>query len=152
MAGTDIRFNSANFRSAIRSAMIMGLPNHVSERATFKWAVQNDYAYEDPNTRPYDWTSNPVTSTVHPDVQIPVAIEFTIRSSTGAGDTMFGKMQQSRLVLTILDEDMAAIEGAQIVSIAGDEYEIDFTEPPTGLFDVTIYRIHCTHGASKAEP
>ena len=43
----------------------------------------------------------------------------------------------------MLDVDYADVEGAEWVRLGGNTYDVLFVEPPMGLFDVTIYRIHC---------
>lgn len=144
MAGSDPGFNAAAFRDAIHFAMNMGLPNATNERATFKWSPSSTYDQNDPNFRPYDWTSNPITTDSHDDVQIPVAAEFGLRGGAGSGDTVVGKFDQARVILTVLDTDYTEVEGADQVLLGENTYYVDFVEPPIGLFDVTIYRIHCT--------
>jgi hypothetical protein len=146
MAGTtDSRaagFDAAGFRSAIRFAMNMGLPNATSERATFKWSTVRTFATADPAGSPYDFSSTPTASVTHADVLIPVAVEFSARPA-GSRDTAVGQFDSSRAVLTVLDEDYALVAGADLVLLGQNTYEIQFVGPPVGLFDVTIYQLFC---------
>lgn len=144
MAGSEPGFDPIAFRTAIRFAMNMGLPNASEERATFQWTSSHTYDQNDPNYRPYDWTSNPITTDSHPDVQVPVAVEFSLRATSSSGDTAVGKFENSRVIITALDEDYEEIRGADQVLLGENTYYVDFVEPPIGLFEVTVYRIHCT--------
>lgn len=141
MAGTDPRFPAQRFRDAIRFAMHMGLPNAVQERITFRWTTQKTFSTHDPAGRPYNWGSTPATTTSHADVLIDCAVEFTARPA-GTRDTALGEFDTSRAVVTILDEDIDSVSGADTAIIGGNEYEILFTAPPMGLFEVTVYQLY----------
>lgn len=141
MAGTNAGFNAAQFRTAIKNAMHMGLPSDTTERATFKWMPVRAFSVEDPGSKPYNWTSTPTSETLHVDVQIDCAIEFVSRPA-GSRDTPVGQFDASRATLTVLDVDYPSIEGATHVAIGGNTYEIQFVGPPLGLFDVTVYQLY----------
>ena len=151
MAGTtDPRasgFDAATFRDSIQFAMNMGLPETTSERVTFRWTPEKDWRIEDPGGNPYDYSStNAPTNTVAPaDVQVDAAVEFVTRT-TLSGGTAIGEFNTPRAVITLLDVDYAQIEGADKVLLGGNTYYVDFVAPPMGLFDVTIYQIHCSAG------
>lgn len=143
MAGTDPRFNAANFRTNIRFAMTMGLPESTSDRATFQWDTRRTFLTPDAGGEPFDWTATAATTTTYPDVRIPCAVEST------AGPSVNGPMGQfdvSRVVITVLDTDFALLTVGGVfanrVLLGQNSYEIDFIAPPLGLFDVTIYQIH----------
>jgi len=123
--------------------MIMGLPSNVSERATFRWPTNRTYTIADPAQNPYDWTETPLTETHHADVQIPVAVEFTSRTSQGGSNDIGTQFDTSRVVLTVLDEDYAQVEGATEVLLGGNTYLIQFVAPPMGLFEVTVFQVYC---------
>ena len=134
-------FDATKFRNAVRSAMEMGLPNTVSERATFRWNVERTFSYQDEATNPYDWTDTPVTEVTHADVLIPVAVEFTARPA-GTTDTPIGQFDTARAVVTILDTDYPDVAGADQVILGGNTYSIQFVAPPIGLFTVTVYQMY----------
>ena len=142
MAESNPDFDPAGFRDAVRFAMNMGLPNTVSERATFRRSSRKDYAIEDPAGRPYDFTDSPTRTVTQRDVQVPVAVEFAARPS-GSFRTTLGEFDSSRAIVTVLDEDYALIEGSDQVLLGGNVYEVQFIAPPIGLFDVTVYQLHC---------
>lgn len=121
--------------------MNMGLPNATVERATFKWETVRTYTTADPAGNPYDYTATPAATVTHADVSIPVAVEFSARPA-GSRDTSVGQFDASRAVITVLDEDYEQVEGADIVMLGENTYEIEFVGPPLGLFDVTIYQIY----------
>lgn len=134
-------FNAAEFRDAIKFAMRMGLPESVNERATFRWSTEKTYGNADPSGQPYSWSTAPSDVESHPDVQIDVAVEFQ-RYSSGEGNTSVGQFQTTSVVLTVLDEDYALIEGADKVLLGGNVYTIEYVAPPFGLFEVTVYQIY----------
>lgn len=144
MAGSSSLFDATLFRSQIRATMTMGLPGTVADRATFRWTPNKTYSKQDSDAKPWTWTEVSVTDVVHSDVQIPVALEI-LRTVEQAG-TSLGDFNIPKVILTILDVDYALVVGADVVLLGQDEYNIDFVEPPIGLFDVTVYRLHLRSG------
>lgn len=144
-SSTDARaagFNAAEFRDAIKFAMNMGLPETESERATFRWNVDRTFAVADSGGVPFSKAEVPVTEVEHDDVQVDVAVEFT--NVRGADITnAVGQFNTARAVITVLDEDYALIEGANMVLLGGNTYDIKFVRPPVGLFAVTVYQLDC---------
>lgn len=134
-------FDSDGFRDAIRNTMMMGMPNATSERVTFRWSELKTFAKHDASGRPLDWYANPTVNITQPDVEVPVAIEFSARRSM-SGATNVGDFDNPRAILTLLDVDFELVEGADKVIIDGSEYTVEFVEPPVGLFDVTVYTMH----------
>jgi hypothetical protein len=143
MAGTDAGFDATEFRDAIRFAMRMGAPEDPSERATFRWTKQQTFAVADVGGSTYDWSATPASTTQHPDVQVDVAVEFSARPAA-TRDEAAGQFDESRVTLTLLDEDYANVRGASEVILGGNTYNIDFVGPPMGLFEVTVYSVFCT--------
>lgn len=138
--GFGAGFDADLFRESIRAAMTMGLPNTVSERATFRWHPQRTFAKSDPTGKPYDLSAAPVSDTTPEDVQIPCAVEFSARPA-GSMETALGEFDTSRVIITLLDVDMPLISGADEVILGGNTYDIQFLGPPIGLFDVTVYQL-----------
>lgn len=136
-------FPSAQFRDAIKFAMNMGLPNTVSERATFRWKVESTYSEADPGGTPYDLTAAPTSTDAPADVRIDCAVEF-VSTTNASGGTAVGDFDVARVVLTVLDTDFVLIDGADQVLLGQNIYDINFVAPPMGLFDVTIYQIYAT--------
>lgn len=143
MAGSNSSFNAALFRNSIKAAMVMGLPNTVSERATFRWTPEYTYSTSDPGGTPYDLEAIPTATEAPEDVQVDCAVEFVSRANASGG-TALGPFDVARAVITVLDTDYASIVGADQVLLGGDEYKVDFVAPPMGLFEVTIYQIYCS--------
>lgn len=146
MAGTtDPRaagFNAAEFRSAVKFAMNMGLPDSVAERATFRWETERTWSIADSGGEPFNIHEDPASETDHEDVQIDVAVEFANVRGADTGLSV-GEFTSGRALITVLDEDMTSIEGADVVLLGGNTYDIKFIRPPIGLFDVTIYQLDC---------
>lgn len=144
MAGTSALFDAAAFRTAIRATMTMGLPGSVADQATFRWSEVKSFTKQDSDAKPWLWTAATITDVVHADVQVPVAMEI-LRTVQQEG-TSIGDFNVTRVILTLLDVDYDLIVGADVVLLGQNTYNIDFIEPPIGLFDVTVWRIHCRAG------
>lgn len=136
-------FDADEFRTQIRNTMIMGLPEDELERPTFRWSVRRSYAIKDGGGNPYNFSSVPESVEEHEDVQVPVAVEFAARS-TFASNLPTGQVENSKIIITILDVDYALVDTADQIVCNGDTYNIDFVAPSTGLFSVTVYEIHAT--------
>jgi hypothetical protein len=126
--------------------MTMGLSNVSNEQPTFVFNPTG-YTYPpgtqlDENGKPYD-LSVMATPTVLASIQVPCAIEW------GSGKTVdyriepVGDFQDGDMVLTLLDTDYNQVKAADYVMMGNQKYEIRFLEPQFGLFDVSVYRIHC---------
>lgn len=140
MAGSNSAFDPANFRTVIRDTMTMGLPENEADRATFRWSPTRTYVEQDSSANPWDWTDSATTTVEHDDVQVPVALEFA-RTNEQSG-TALGQFDTPRVILTLLDEDYDQVVGADVVLLGQNTYRWEFTEPPIGLFEVTVYRLH----------
>lgn len=135
-------FDADGFRAIIKSTMQMGSPNAVSEKVTFRWPVMYDYGVGvklDPTGRPYDLASAAQATPQHEDVLVDCAVEFIYQAPTG---TPIGEFDHPRVKITLLDVDYELIEGATKVLLGGSTYDIEFVEPPVGLFAVTVYSLH----------
>ena len=144
-SSTDTRaagFNAAEFRDAIKFAMHMGLPETESERATFRWNVERTFTVSDAGGVPFEKGRTPCTEVEHADGLVDVAVEFTNIRGTEATNAV-GQFNTARAVITVLDEDYALIEGANMVLLGGNTYDIKFVRPPVGLFAVTVYQLDC---------
>jgi hypothetical protein len=134
-------FDADVFRTQIRNAMTMGLPESSEDRATFRWRTTKTFARADRGGSPYDFSEPAASVTAKPDVQVPVAVEFHTNSTVDRGTAM-GRFDPTRAVITVLDEDYKQVEGANEVLLGGTSYDVQYVSPPMGLFSVTIYQIH----------
>lgn len=136
-------FNADAFRNAITSTMQMGMPGGAAEMATFQWRTGKTYGVEaDSSGVPFDFTASPTSTSPHADVIVPVALEFSGNVSGVTELTPDGSFENPYAVLTLLDIHHSQIVGANTVLLGGNTYVIRYTEPPIGLFEVTVYRIH----------
>lgn len=141
MAGTDAGFDAGAFRTAIRFAMNMGSPNLTAEKATFRWTRQQTFNPQDPAHRPYNWTQTPATDTTPADVVLDeVAVEFA--TNRAGGGTAVGEFVPLRATVTLLDEEYAQVEGADMVLLGGHTYAISMTTV-VALFSVDVYQMFC---------
>lgn len=136
-------FDAAEFRDGVKFAMSMGLPDDTSERLTFRWRDDKTYTTADPTGKPYDYSDTPSRTVTKDDVQITAGVKFISRA-TSAANTPVGQMDLPRVIVTILDEDYDSVSDADEIVLDGNTYTIDYWEPPTGLFDVTIYNVHAS--------
>jgi hypothetical protein len=138
-------FNEAGFRDAIKFAMQMGLPEDESLRATFVWSSKKSFASADRAGRPYSFDAEPLSEQNFEAIQVDCAVQWVDRSAQ-ADFNAIGSFDSPRAVLTLLDVDFDKIQVYGVspdkVLLGGSTYNIQFTEPPVGLFGVTVHRIH----------
>lgn len=140
MAGTDVGFDAAAFRTAIKTAMVMGSPNTVALKATFQWRKAQTFATQDPAGRPYNLTAPPVTDTTPSQVVLDeVAVEYAVPDARG---TTVGEIVPRTATVTLLDEQYAQVQGADFVLLSGRTFEIT-TVTALALFEVNVYQLHC---------
>jgi hypothetical protein len=149
VAGTNPAFDAGLFRNAIRQSMQMGMPSNLAEQLKWHWKRDTEYVPQDPTQNPYEWTQTPVVDLPgnpdEPDGEriVDYAIEFSARPA-GSQETVFGQFDTSRAIVTLLDTDYAIIRSADYCSIDGAIYDIDFSAPPLGMFEVTVYQVFLT--------
>lgn len=141
MAGSDTGFVAAEFREAIRFAMLMGSPNAIQEKATFRWNKAHTFDPQDPARRPYHWNEAVVTDTTPPDVVLDhVAIEYH-PSRTNAG-TDVGSFVPLKADMTLLDQDFALVAGADQVIVGGNTWLV-VAITMQALFSVDVHTLYC---------
>lgn len=141
MAGSDPGFDPNAFREAIEFAQLMGMPPEAERQATFYFPDTVTWdARTDDSGLPFDPGASQ-TVVAGDAVRVPCAIEF--RSDLGDVEwTELGILQPTRVIVELLDVHHAMVEGCSHVMIDGDRYNYRFTEPPAGLFEVGIFRLH----------
>jgi hypothetical protein len=143
-----VTFDAAGFRTQIKLAMGMGMPDDPAQRLTWHWNTADTYTAADPANEPYDWTETPTTSVPgNPSaptgvLQVDYALQFTPGRNTEGTGTDLGNFDVTRAVVTLLDVDYDQIKDADYASIGDTIYDINFSAPPEGLFDVTVYTIY----------
>ncbi len=147
--GASVGFSGAEFRENIRFAMQMGAPTATQEKVTFCWNREKTYDPQDHRRRPYDFTQPTVTDEPgNEDIPsgsttVDCAVEFLPRNTSGT-ENQVGNFSAPRIIVTLLDEEYATIEGFDYAMIDGSTYNPEYTAPPLGLFEVTVYQIHLT--------
>lgn len=144
MAGSSADFPAAEFRQGIRDAMVMGLPNAVSARPTFRWDDRPTYATTSVTGIPLDLAGAPTANEELPDVQVPCAVEL-LDANGQPIETPVANFHAARARLTFLDVDWAKLlpggRRFDSVLIDGNEYRFDVQPPTQGLFDVDIIQV-----------
>jgi hypothetical protein len=140
MAGSDTGFDATEFRDAIHFAMLMGSPNQIADKATFKWTKVQTFNPQDPAHHPYRWNETVLTDTTHADVTLDeVAVEY--RAARTESGTDVGTFNALKAVMTMLDEDYVLVEGATEVTLGPATWNI-ITITQEALFGVDVYSLH----------
>ena len=155
-------FDETAFRDAITNTMLMGIPENTAERLTFWWRRAQTFSPDDPAGNPYDWTSPPIIDNPGnpnlPDpgdqqgatptgaiadqsLVVPYALEFSARPA-GSSNTVFGEIDASRAVVTMLETSFTQIATADYATISNSRYRIQFSAPPVGLFGVSVHTLY----------
>lgn len=139
MAGTDLGFDAAAFRTAIHFAMVMGSPNVTAEKATFKWTRKQTFNPQDPAKRPYHWNETVLTDVTHADVVLDeVAISY--RTARSESSTDVGSFDPLKATITMLDVDYAKVVGADAVHYGTSNWDI-VAITQEALFGVDVFNL-----------
>jgi len=141
MAGEDPTgaFNGDEFRTTIRGVMLMGLPNAVEDRPTFRFEPALVYEDVDYEGSPFEWETVPTGGEESREpVQTLCAVE-TIGQGEASEGTNIGTFDMNRARLYILDEDWVEISDFTSVLLSGSEYLRIKELPILGLFDVDVH-------------
>lgn len=145
-------FDADLFRTAIHTAMQIGIPGTVSQRVSFQWDTEDTYITADTRDDPYDWTDSPTSSVSAPDIPasltVPVAIEF-FDAKSSSGQTTIGDFDIGTIRITMLDTEYALLTDANLglpdtVIVDGNTYTVDYFSPPIALFTVTTHTAFCS--------
>lgn len=140
MAGLSSSIDTAAIRTLLRQTMLIGAPPNPADGVTFRWSTQQTAAGPtDPTGVPYDFTSTPASVVTQPDVQVPCSVRYTAGQYA---ETPLGDFDTTRPVLTLMDVDYLAVQGADKVLIGGQVYSIAYVAPPEGLYDLTVWTIY----------
>lgn len=114
MAGVIPGFDAVGFRTGIRLAMTMSLPNDPLRQPRFVIAgALTPSPTHDSEGVPWDIEQDMAAPT-DTGVRVPCAIQWTERSE----DTrMFGPLQPGQVEITLLDEEYAQVEGFTYVEL-----------------------------------
>lgn len=147
MAGHDPNFDPGGFRAAIKSTMQMGVPTDLNERLVWHFKNITSYSNQDPALKPYDWTTPPSLD-VPSDPDTPTGeriVDYALEFARTTGQqSEVGAFDATRLVVTLLDVDYEQIKQADYATIGRVHYDIDYSGPPMGLFEVTVYQVFLT--------
>ncbi len=139
MAGTRRGFDGDTFRNGIRVAMGMGMPPDTADQPEFHWKdVTSSETPASTDGVPFD--PNTVEARTSPT---PVKVTCGIRYVDAAGvQTNLGLLTPAGVILSLLDEEYARVEGCDWVVIAGTKYTYLRTAIPGGMFSVASYEMH----------
>jgi hypothetical protein len=135
-------FDADAFRDGIGIAMAVGMPPELEDQPTFVTPapVVDTGVDRDESGVAFDWTAPRTKDGEDTNTQVPAAVEYFDMDGQLAN---FGSMSASKVVLTLLDRDYELVKGFSYVIIGGNKYTYERTEPPIGMVDVAIWRIHC---------
>jgi hypothetical protein len=129
MAGTQAGFDEKAFRDAVTFVQTMALPAVAAEQPTFYFQVDPELGF-DPTA---------ATQTNRTSVRVPCAVEYLDAQGLPSN---FGILTPANLKVTVLDSYYEQVRGCHSVVIGEDRYFYRRTEPPSGLFGVTLYVLH----------
>lgn len=145
MAGANPSFDAATFRDGILTAMRMGAPPEVSQRATFLFRRGAQRYFRDGEEIPpprLDQEGKPLDPTIRVEsvparepLQTDCAVEF---ESATADEVPVGNFRPAKVVITLLEEEYEQVQDAIEVRLGGDVYVIGYQRPPMGLFQVGV--------------
>lgn len=135
-------FDADEFRDGIWTAMAVGLPPELEDQPAFVTPapIFDTGDERDSDGISFDWAKPRARNGKDVVTQVPCAIEYTDMDGKIVN---FGMVAASKVVLTLLDNDYELVKGFGYVVIGGNKYSYERTEPPIGMVDVTIWRVHC---------
>lgn len=140
-------FDEANFRSAIRETMRMGMPPNDDHKLRWFWRRNQTFVPDSPGGSPYDWTqpAEPDTAgnpTGDPeDDGLIVDYAFDFNAGGGGQVTPLGSVDPSKITVTLFDVDYDRVKTADYCLIGTTRYIIQFSAAPYALFNVTMHDI-----------
>lgn len=140
MAGTNSGFDAAAFNDAIHTVMEMAAPPITADRAKFYFPKTTTAPAHSGDGVPWDPADSP-TVTQQAAIVVPCAVE-TVEAADQA--TRLGIERPNRLKVTLLDAEYQQVKGCEYLVMAGDRYDYRFTDPPTGLFDASVWTMWFT--------
>lgn len=134
--------DAADFRTAIRDTMQMGVPQDSALRPTFYFPVTTSYpagTILDSEGRPIDPR---IQGTAHQKEaeQPPCTVEYASDTTNQGG--LVGTNWDGRAVITIFDIDYTLVADAIEVDLSGKRYMIQ-ERTATGLGSCTVYQLLC---------
>ena len=146
--GFSSAFDSSLFNNAIRFAMQMGAPLQEELRPTFVFASAgvSYWRGEDEVLNPrVDRDGSPLDPEIEerqvPPRRIQVDCAVEVERGALAGETPVGNFQQTRLVVTLLEEQYAQVKGCASCEYNGDNYLYAFEPDNFGLFDAGVHTL-----------
>lgn len=136
-------FDADAFRDGIWTAMAVGLPPELEDQPAFVTPAPVVDTGDERDSDGVAFDPSKQRTKIGPDTvtQVPAAIEYFDADGTVG---TFGLTTPSKVILTLMDEDYEAVKGFSYVVIGGNKYLYRKTEPPLGMVDVAIWRVHCS--------
>lgn len=147
--GISVNFPTETFNNAIRFAMQMAAPMEEYKRVTFIMPVSGLPTYwkngNPVNSPRVDRDGNPLDAEIERRDPVPEEIQvdcaWEIVGGGGDDETPVGAFQQTRLVVTLLEEQYQEIVGCQAVRYNGDDYLYAYEPDNYGLFDAGVHTL-----------
>lgn len=133
-------------REQWRRTMVMGLPAEDTEKPTFVFEREVEFARHDTEGSPWDWEAAPIAESSPASVQPICAYEFfSPLGRQGSFLTEVGEFNPTTVVFTLLEDEFEAISGFTYATVGPDDTRWFFRHwrPAQGLNDLTVYEVHC---------
>lgn len=138
--------NSAFLRQKLRETMVLGLPVTPTERPTFYFQRDVDWAEHDREGNPWDWTASPTLDVQAAPVAVICAYEFfSPLGRQGAQYTPAGEFNPTTVVFTFFEDEFAEIEGFSNVTVGPgtQNWYFRYWRPAYSLGALTVYQVQC---------
>lgn len=146
--GLSAAFDSTGFRNAIRFAMQMGTNPDPDRRPQFirRSSVKTYWldGVQLPDPPRMDRDGKPL----NPDIEVRreadqfLAVDCAIEVvKADAEELPVGNFRPTKLMVTLLDDQYAQVEGCREMVYNGDRYVFGYEPESNGLFDVGVYTL-----------
>lgn len=139
-------FDTDTIREKLRQTMVLGLPAVETDRPTFVFERQIDWAEHDREGNPWNWAAAPIVDTQQTSVQPVCAYEFfSPLGRQGAAYTEVGEFNPTTVVFTLFEDEFSAISGFSYATIGPgtQKWYFKYWRPSYSVNGLTVYQVHC---------
>lgn len=130
-------FDQAGFEDGIRTAMQMAQPNETADVPIFYFlGTTSSTSPTDGRGVPFDPDATVTTVAPDPVTDVLCAMEFGVGTDR---DTRLGRLDESQLTITFLDDEYQQIKGADHMTVGGMRYDFDSYDGPYALFTSSVW-------------
>lgn len=134
-------FDAASIIAGLKKAMTFGAAEADADQPQFYMPRTNSPAVSpvDDEQVPFSVTVRPTRSTL---VKKTVDCAYEYVDAEGKIEN-FGLLNPSRVRITLLDAEYQQVKGFEYVTIGGNRFLYQKTEPPLALGSIGVWTVHC---------